>query len=64
MFRGPRVGDPWVRVRFGWLSKVRLGLDVVRVRFGYGLVRLGLGPVRDGLWSFRICCNSSGESYC
>ena len=39
-----------------------MGLDVVRVRFGLGLVWLGLGPVRNRLCSFRIC--SRGENSC
>ena len=39
------------------------GLDSVGVRLGYGLVRLGLGPVRDGLCSFRICCSSTWHKF-
>ena len=38
-------------------------LGSVGVRFGYGLVRLGLGPVRDGLCSFRICCSSTWRKF-
>ena len=37
------------------------GLGSVEVRFGLGLVRLGLGPVKDGLCSFRIC--SRGKNF-
>ena len=33
---------------------------MVKVRFGLGLFRLGFGPVRDGLRSFRILVNKLG----
>ena len=36
---------------------------MVRVRFGYGLVWLGLGPVKDRLCSFRICCSSTWRKF-